>query len=85
MDYMVIHDCNYLPDHNIFGKTLDPMVPKARLMGRREYNDLFKYWIEFFVTRWGRHDPPTLIGSNKLDLRGFKVRGMTICGKRIKV
>ena len=79
-DYMVIHDCSVLPGNGI-GKTLDPMIMKARHTGRRDYSDIFKYWIEFFIRGWGEQNPSTLIGSNKIDLKGFKVRGMIVSGK----
>ena len=79
-DYMVIHDCTVLPGNGI-GKTLDPMILNMRHTGRRDYSGIFKYWIEFFVRGWGKQTPPTLIGSNKIDLKGFKVRHMIVSGK----
>ena len=80
-DYMVIHDSNYFPDNGIFGKTLEPTVMNRRVMGRRDYSDVFKYWIEFFIRGWGKQNPPTLIGSNKVSLKDFKVNGMIVSNK----
>ena len=81
-DYLVIHDCNYLPENGIFGKILEPMHQKTRRIGKRDYSDVFKYWIEF--SNWASRtelNPFTLIASNKINLRNFKVRRMTISGR----
>ena len=82
-DYMVIHDSNYFPDNNIFGKTLEPTVMNRQIMGRRDYSDIFRYWVEFFVRDWGKQNPPTLLASNIVDVKDFIVEGMHISNKSI--
>lgn len=72
-DYIILHDCDYYPDNNLFGK---------KIRGKREYDDVFKYWIEFFIKDWKSKDPPTLLGSNKYNLKDFVVsKDLIVFGK----
>ena len=71
-DYIILHDCDYMVGHKIFGTT--------DKNGLRIYNDLFRYWIEFNL-RHKRDSPPTLLGSNKIDLKDIKIDGMSIISK----
>lgn len=80
-DYVILHDCNYFPDTNIFGKTISPINANARVMGKRNYDDIFKYWVEFFVDDWGIRSPPTLLGSNKINVEAIVIEGMVIANK----
>jgi hypothetical protein len=81
-DYVIMHDCDYYPKMSTFGKEIHPMNFKARDMGIRTYSDIFKYWVEFFVQGWKEQYPPTLVGSNKINLKDLVVEGMTVCGRR---
>lgn len=74
-DYMIIHDCDYFPGNN---------SPRRRLFGKvnedgtRDYSDVFKYWIEFFPVSGKNGTPPTLLGSNTIDLRNVQINEMKI-------
>jgi len=75
-DYIILHDCNYYPDNGIFGKTIKKINVAYRIKGVRNYSDVFKYWIEFFMKDWNIHSPPTLLGSNKICLDNINISGM---------
>lgn len=64
--FIVLHDCDYFPEHNHFGKSLARLNgPQDR--GERTYDDVFKHYREFFpLEPWlfPRTGPPTLLGSN---------------------
>jgi hypothetical protein len=81
-DYLILHDCDYYPKMSTFGKEIRPMNFRARDMGLRTYDDIFKYWIEFFVQGWKTQSPPTLVGSNKIPLNDLNAEGMVICNRR---
>jgi hypothetical protein len=64
--FIVLHDCDYYPEHNLFGVNMAPLGG-ARNRGSRTYDDVFKYWREHFPLEpwpYERTGPPTLIGSN---------------------
>lgn len=81
-DYIILHDCDYYPKMSEFGKEIEPMNFRARNMGIRTYDDVFKYWVEFFVQGWKTQSPPTLVGSNKICLNDLVIDGMVISNKR---
>jgi hypothetical protein len=81
-DYVILHDCDYYPKMSTFGREIRPMNFRARDMGERNYNDIFKYWVEFFVQGWKSEYPPTLVGSNKIDLKDLAVEGMIVCERQ---
>ena len=81
-DYLILHDCDYYPTMSTFGKVIRPMNFKARDMGKRTYDDVFKYWVEFFVQGWKSQSPPTLVGSNKICLDDLFVEGMVVCSRK---
>jgi len=64
--YIILHDCNYFPENNIFGKNLETLNGPKNI-GKRDYKDEFKYSKEFFpVGVWPDRlkGPPTLLASN---------------------
>lgn len=68
---IIIHDCDYFPDNKIFGKTLKPLISKYS-RGSRDYSDIFKNYLEYFPKKFhARTGPPTLIGSNFIQVRDF--------------
>jgi hypothetical protein len=64
-EYIVLHDADYFPAHDIFGTQLRPITPFVD-PGRRDYGDVFEHWTEFFPDKpWpAATGPPTLLGSN---------------------
>ena len=64
--YIVLHDCDYFPEHGFFGESFAKLNgPQDR--GRRTYDDVFRFWNEFFPEEpwlFPRTGPPTLLGSN---------------------
>ena len=80
-DYIILHDCNYYPDNNIFGTTIEKINVKFRRKGIRDYSDVFKYWIEFFMHGHRMESPPTLLGSNKICLDDIAVDKMEIANR----
>ena len=80
---VVIHDVDYFPHNSIFGResqpikhplvrpSLTPYFNDSRL-GRRNYDELFEYWVEIFPrVPSAPTGPPTLIASNLMDVREF--------------
>jgi len=84
-DYIILHDCDYFPNNKIFGMRYSTIRPWISKTGVRTYDDVFKYWIEFFIKDWKRGDPPTLLGSNKVDLTDFNIHDSLIVSNRSKV
>jgi hypothetical protein len=85
-DFVIIHDCDFISRAGYFGRDSnnnpDVIDGKRIALGNRDYSDLFKSWIEFFPEYWTELSPPTLIGSNKIDLTDFEVEGMIISGRK---
>lgn len=75
-DYLIIHDCDYFPNNGFFGEII-------RNVGKRTYDKVFKYWIEFYVEGSDKNSPPTLLGSNKIDLKDIEIEGMIISNKNV--
>jgi hypothetical protein len=69
-EYVVVHDCDYLPEAGLMGTMIRPLNgPSDR--GERHYDDVFSSWKEFFpVEPWplSTTGPPTLVGSNVHDV-----------------
>jgi len=62
--YIIIHDCDYFPDNNIFGKTIKRVNRKK---GKYLFDDVFKYYKIYYPLKpWPYNitGPPTLLGSN---------------------
>tara|TARA_R110000824_G_scaffold218435_4_gene405093 strand:+ start:2716 stop:3306 length:591 start_codon:yes stop_codon:yes gene_type:complete len=72
-DYIVLHDCDYFATNNLLGTESIAIKNKNR-RGARNYDDVFKYWTEYFPTFWfGRTGPPTLLASNKIDITKINI------------
>lgn len=64
--FIILHDCDYFPEHGIFGENLDTLNGIHHL-GHRTYDDVFVYYKEFFPLEpwpYPRTGPPTLLASN---------------------
>lgn len=64
--FIVLHDCDYYPEHGLFGTNHAPLGGTHN-RGRRTYDDMFKWWREYFPLEpwpYERTGPPTLLGSN---------------------
>lgn len=80
---VVVHDVDYFPHNNIFGTELEPIkFPLLHLnlkpyfnysrVGVRNYDSIFKFWVEIFPrVPSSPTGPPTLVGSNSIDVREF--------------
>ncbi len=54
---MIIHDVDYFPDNNIFGKKIDKY--------KYDFSDCFTKWKLYYPKKFAYHTgPPTLVGSN---------------------
>ena len=74
-DYVVVHDCDYFPENDLFGTAVRPLLGTDD-RGERDYGDVFSSWREFFPAEpWphGRTGPPTLLGSNRYDVTRFDI------------
>ena len=61
---IIIHDCDYFPNNKMFGKLVRP-INNIKDTGYRNYDDVFSSWYEYFPRRFhSKTGPPTLIGSN---------------------
>ena len=64
--FVVLHDCDYYPEHGLFGVS-HAGLGGTHNRGRRTYDDIFRWWREYFpLDPWpyDRTGPPTLLGSN---------------------
>lgn len=61
---MVIHDVDFYPREGVWGRLLEPLQD-ASLIGKRDYQEIFKFWQEVFPNKFmSPTGPPTLVGSN---------------------
>lgn len=62
--FVVVHDADYFPMNNIFGKTIKPII--NRNSGEFDFSDVFSTFRVYFPDQpWpGDSGPPTLLGSN---------------------
>lgn len=75
-DYVVLHDCDYFPNNNVFGKQISPIKSKEDF-GERDYSDVLKNYLEYFPINFAcPTGPPTLLGSqfHKIDFEIDKKR-----------
>jgi SAM-dependent methyltransferase len=72
-DYVILHDSSASPAHGL-GQTIRP-VNGPRDLGKRDYQDAFSSWREFFPPDpWPNVDgPPTLLASNRFDVNAVEV------------
>jgi hypothetical protein len=80
-DLFLIHDVDYFPHNGLMGREIEPIkyAPanpffygklKSKNLGLRDYDKVAKYWVEAFPRIPGYFTgPPTLIASEKLDVR----------------
>lgn len=62
--FVLVHDVDYFPMNNIFGKTIKPII--NREPGEFDFSDVFSTFRVYFPNQpWpGFSGPPTLLGSN---------------------
>jgi len=75
-----VHDVDWFPHNNKWGEETSPIKfekknklfygkIKEKNLGKRNYDDMFKYWVEVFPVNPGYYTgPPLLIGSNVYDV-----------------
>jgi len=80
-EIIVIHDVDYFPHNNHWGVEIKPIENKpkneyfygklkVKNLGQRNYDSVFKYWVEIFPFYPGYFTgPPMLVGSNLVDIR----------------
>lgn len=76
-DYVVLHDTRFCAENNIIGMYegyLPDEPPRER-----DFSETFTYWVEFMPE--SGEEPPTLVGSNKIDLSNLEIEGMIISNK----
>jgi hypothetical protein len=69
-EFVIIHDCDYLPEHGLLGRSIRPLIGPAD-RGERDWNDVFSSWREFFPLEpwpYAKTGPPTLLASNLRDV-----------------
>ena len=67
--YFVVHDCDYFPEHRLFG-TAHRKLAGPDDLGLRTYEDVFTSSREYFPLHpwpYAPTGPPTLLGSNHFD------------------
>ena len=70
-DYIILHDCDWFATNNELGFEKMRIIEKNNV-GERNYDKTFKYWIEYFPEYWfGKTGPPTLLGSNIIDVKNI--------------
>ena len=64
--YIILHDCDFFPVYNIFGKTIKPTDYTTQTEGIFDYSDVFTYFKLYYPSKpWpGFSGPPTLLASN---------------------
>jgi hypothetical protein len=80
---IVVHDADYFPTQRLWGQERAPIAGgltntksstgrwKKETLGFRDYSELFSSWVEVFpLEPSGPTGPPTLVGSNFLDIDG---------------
>ncbi len=89
-DIVLVHDVDYFPTNEIFGKELapikrprntskNPVRMSSASLGSRTYSDVFLFWMELFPEFGGYFTgPPTLMGSNTVDVTKFPLPPGTI-------
>ena len=62
--FVIVHDVDYFPMNNIFGKTIKPTANMQE--GEFDFSDVFSTFRVYFPNKpWpGGTGPPTLLGSN---------------------
>lgn len=61
--FLVLHDCDYLPEHGLLGSCSERFVDQHN-RGSRDYSNEIQHWHEYFpVTFAYKTGPPTLLAS----------------------
>lgn len=64
--YLVLHDCDYFPEHGLLGRSIHKLVDEAD-RGQRDYSSDVAYSKEYFPIQFKyRTGPPTLLASDTL-------------------
>lgn len=74
-DYVILHDCDYFAESGLLGTSIRPLLG-ARERGERRYDDVFRWWQEFFPLEPWPYEPtgpPTLLASNVHDVRALQI------------
>ena len=63
--FVLLHDCNYFPEKEVFGSVIKILDRKARTEGEFDFSDTFPFYRVYYPSRpWpGSTGPPTLVGS----------------------
>lgn len=64
-DYIIVHDCDYFPEHNVFGKVIRYIDRKREIAGEYDFSDeITNFKVYFPPHPWAAvTGPPTLVGS----------------------
>lgn len=67
--YVVLHDCNFFPEKEIFGRVIVPLDRSRHSEGEFDFTDVFTYFKVYYPDHpWpGNTGPPTLVGSDVED------------------
>ena len=61
--FLVLHDCDYLPEHNLLGTCSERFRDKDH-RGSRDYSNEIQFWHEYFPIHFAyKTGPPTLLAS----------------------
>jgi hypothetical protein len=74
-EYIIVHDCDALPEFGLLGTKIRPIVGPHDV-GMRDFGDVFKFWREFFPDPpwpYPPTGPPTLLASNQHDVTSISV------------
>jgi hypothetical protein len=78
-DYVIIHDSYYPAEMGYFGSVIFSIG--TSYFAKRDFRDVFKWWVEYYPENSIVTDPSTLLGSNKIDVSGIEIKGMVISNK----
>jgi hypothetical protein len=72
--YVILHDCNYFPEQQIFGTIVEPLVRKIQSPGVFDFSDELSSFYVYYPSRpWPfETGPPTLVGSILRDIEVHK-------------
>jgi hypothetical protein len=63
-NYMILHDCDFFPENNMLGQSIEKYIDKNN-RGKRNWDNEIKYSKEYFpIVFPGHTGPPTLLASN---------------------
>jgi hypothetical protein len=64
-EYVIVHDCNFFPEQEVFGTVISPLDREKRIAGVFDFSDVFTHFKLYFPPHpWPANTgPPTLVGS----------------------